>query len=73
MPKQNEWLDCFEAAKVVGVTPQTIRRKARLGLLQHRRVGRNPVRCRMFFRRADIDKLRAEYSIDGPLATTTGE
>lgn len=54
-------LTCEQAAKIVGVTAQTIRRKAIDGLLPYRIKGRTAVRKRLYFRRQDIDLLRREY------------
>lgn len=55
-------LTAVQAARIVGVSSATIRRKAKEGLLPYRVKGRTAVRRRWYFRRADIERLRREYS-----------
>jgi hypothetical protein len=53
--EQDGWLDLREAAKYLGLHPDTLGKRARAGLIPLEQDGPG---CRMYFRRSDLDASR---------------
>lgn len=64
MDQYDEWLQPEDAARLLGVTPNTLRRWARLGLIGHIKhpSGRNR------YSAADVDRIRRRPDNGGPKA-----
>jgi excisionase family DNA binding protein len=54
-PDQDDWLDLTRAAEHLGVHPDTLRKRAKAGLVPFEQDGPG---CRVYFRRADLDGWR---------------
>lgn len=62
MGKTDYDVSVTQAAAKIGVCPATVRRLVELGLLPARVRGFGTIRKRVYFRRADVDRVAREYT-----------
>jgi hypothetical protein len=64
-PQQDAWLDLSDAAEHLGLHPDTLRKRAKAGFIPFKQ---DAPRCRLFFRRADLDAWRHAGGVPARLA-----
>lgn len=65
IPEQDAWLDLSDAAEYLRLHPDTLRKRAKAGLIPFEQ---DAPRCRLFFRRTDLDAWRHVGSVPARLA-----